>query len=174
MNPGTPVSTTVLNQHIGYQARPLACRNASRDELKAYSNALKERGKGAIEIALTQKVSVLTDDEEDLLAFLLALLVGIALIARANAPTIPSIAPAGTHAVTSTRPPGRTTRSSSPTVRSASAAKITPKTESATSNSPSANGSASTSPATKLASGTREAFLAAARGVKARATGAKK
>jgi N-acyl-D-aspartate/D-glutamate deacylase len=65
-------STTVLNQHIGYQARPLACRNASRDELKAYSNALKERGKGAIEIALTQKVSVLTDDEEQLLAFLLA------------------------------------------------------------------------------------------------------
>src|SRR5438477_996874 len=64
-------STTVLNQHIGYQARPLACRNASRDELRAYSNALKERGKGAIEIALTQKVSVVTDDEEDLLAFLL-------------------------------------------------------------------------------------------------------
>src|SRR5205823_13082597 len=65
-------STTVLNQHIGYQARPLACRNASRDELKAYSNALKERNKGAIEIALTQKVSVLTDDEEELHAFLLA------------------------------------------------------------------------------------------------------
>jgi len=54
-------STTVLNQHIGYQARPLACRNASRGELKAYSNALKVRGKGAIEIALTQKVSVLTE-----------------------------------------------------------------------------------------------------------------
>jgi len=30
-------STTVLNQHIGYQARPLACRNASPDELKAYA-----------------------------------------------------------------------------------------------------------------------------------------
>ncbi len=65
-------STTVLNQHIGYQARPLACRNASRGELKAYSNALKERNQGAIEIALTQKVSVLSDDEEELLAFLLA------------------------------------------------------------------------------------------------------
>jgi N-acyl-D-amino-acid deacylase len=65
-------STTVLNQHMGYHARPLACRNASRDELKAYANALKEAGKGAIEIALTQKVSVLTDEEEDLLAFLLA------------------------------------------------------------------------------------------------------
>src|SRR5207237_9268504 len=52
--------------------RPLACRNASLLELKAYANALKERKKGAIEIALTQKVSVLTDDEEELLAFLLA------------------------------------------------------------------------------------------------------
>src|SRR5438270_856764 len=65
-------STTVLNQHMGYQARPLACRNASLVELKAYANALKERKKGAIEIALTQKVSVLTDDEEELLSFLLA------------------------------------------------------------------------------------------------------
>src|SRR5437763_8009749 len=65
-------STTVLNQHMGYQARPLACRNASLVELRAYANALKERKKGAIEIALTQKVSVLTDDEEELLSFLLA------------------------------------------------------------------------------------------------------
>src|SRR5262249_6101849 len=55
-------STTVLNQHVGYEARPLA-----RAELKAYCNALKEAGKGAIEIALTQKVGVLTDEEEDLL-----------------------------------------------------------------------------------------------------------
>src|SRR5262249_50691981 len=60
-------ATTVLNQHVGYEARPLA-----RAELKAYCNALKEAGKGAIEIALTQKVGVLTDEEEDLLAFLIA------------------------------------------------------------------------------------------------------
>jgi N-acyl-D-amino-acid deacylase len=65
-------STTVLNQHIGYQARPLACRNASRDELQAYCQALKEAGKGAIEIALTQRNSVLQDHEAELLAFLLA------------------------------------------------------------------------------------------------------
>jgi N-acyl-D-aspartate/D-glutamate deacylase len=65
-------STTILNQHMGYQARPLACRNASRDELKAYCNALKERNKGAIEIALTQKISVLTDEDEELLTSLLA------------------------------------------------------------------------------------------------------
>ena len=65
-------STTILNQHVGFQGRPLACRNASRDELRAYGNALREAGKGAIEIALTQKVGVLTDDEEELLALLLA------------------------------------------------------------------------------------------------------
>jgi len=64
-------STTILNQHIGYQARPLACRNASREELKAYSNVLKETGKGAIEIALTRKISVMAEDEEELLGFLL-------------------------------------------------------------------------------------------------------
>src|SRR5437763_8298947 len=65
-------STTVLNQHVGYEARPLACRNASRDELKAYCHVLKERGKGAIEIALTQTVGLMNDEEEDLLALLLA------------------------------------------------------------------------------------------------------
>src|SRR5437016_8535989 len=52
-------STTILNQHVGYQGRPLARRNASRDEYKAYANALKERGKGAIEIALTRKIAVM-------------------------------------------------------------------------------------------------------------------
>jgi N-acyl-D-amino-acid deacylase len=65
-------STTVLNQHMGYQARPLACRNASRDELTAYCNVLKQAGKGAIEIALTQTVGLLNDDEEELLSLLLA------------------------------------------------------------------------------------------------------
>ncbi len=64
-------STTILNQHMGFQGRPLACRNASRDELKAYANALKERGKGAIEIALTRKIAVMDDEEYELLDFLL-------------------------------------------------------------------------------------------------------
>jgi N-acyl-D-aspartate/D-glutamate deacylase len=65
-------STTILNQHVGYGGRPLACRNASRAELKAYANTLKQVGKGAIEIALTQKVGVLADHEEELLASLVA------------------------------------------------------------------------------------------------------
>ncbi|MSO77130.1 MAG: amidohydrolase [Alphaproteobacteria bacterium] len=64
-------SSTVLNQHVGYEGRPLACRNASRDEMKAYANMLKERGKGAIEIALTRQVSVLDDEQAELLDFLL-------------------------------------------------------------------------------------------------------
>jgi N-acyl-D-aspartate/D-glutamate deacylase len=64
-------STTILNQHVGFQGRPLACRNASREELKAYANALKERGKGAIEIALTRKIAVMDDEEYALLDFLL-------------------------------------------------------------------------------------------------------
>ena len=39
-------STTTLAQHIGYQGHPLACRLASRDELKAYSNVLQGTRQG--------------------------------------------------------------------------------------------------------------------------------
>src|SRR2546423_8838202 len=62
----------LLNQHLGYQGRPLACRNASREELKAYCNALRERGKGAIEIAMTKQLGVMDDPELELLDFMLA------------------------------------------------------------------------------------------------------
>jgi N-acyl-D-amino-acid deacylase len=64
-------SSTILNQHLGFEGRPLACRNASREELKAYANALKERGKGAIEIALTRQIAVLEDDGLELLELLI-------------------------------------------------------------------------------------------------------
>ncbi|MFT4582530.1 MAG: N-acyl-D-amino-acid deacylase [Gammaproteobacteria bacterium] len=64
-------SSTILNQHLGFNGRPLACRNASRAELKAYSNMLKNRGKGAIEIALTRQISVLDEEQVSLLDFLL-------------------------------------------------------------------------------------------------------
>src|SRR5580765_3590879 len=64
-------SSTLLNQHLGYQGRPLACRNASREELKAYCNALRERGKGAIEIAMTKQIGVMDDPELELLDFML-------------------------------------------------------------------------------------------------------
>src|SRR5438067_1898543 len=65
-------SSTLLNQHLGYQGRPLACRNASREEIKAYCNALRERGKGAIEIAMTKQIGVMDEPELELLDFMLA------------------------------------------------------------------------------------------------------
>jgi N-acyl-D-aspartate/D-glutamate deacylase len=64
-------SSTLLNQHMGYGARPLACRNASREELKAYCNVLRSRGKGAIEVAMTRQISVLEQAELELLDFML-------------------------------------------------------------------------------------------------------
>ncbi len=64
-------SSTLLNQHMGYGGRPLACRNASREELKAYCNALRERSKGAIEIAMTKQIGVMDDPELELLDFML-------------------------------------------------------------------------------------------------------
>ena len=48
-------SLTVLPQHIGYKAKPLACRLASRAELRAYSRLLGQRRRGTIEIALTKQ-----------------------------------------------------------------------------------------------------------------------
>lgn len=64
-------STTTAPQHIGYKGRPLACRNASRDEYKAYANVLKEMGRGAIEMVLTKSVSIVSEEERDFLDFLL-------------------------------------------------------------------------------------------------------
>src|ERR1044071_7623803 len=60
-------SSTLLNQQLRYQGRPLAGRNASREELKAYCNALRERRKGAIEIAMTRQIGVMDDPELELL-----------------------------------------------------------------------------------------------------------
>jgi len=64
-------SSTLLNQHMGYGGRPLACRNASREELKACCHALRERGRGAIEFAMTRQIGVMDDPELELLDFML-------------------------------------------------------------------------------------------------------
>jgi N-acyl-D-aspartate/D-glutamate deacylase len=56
-------SSTVLNQHMGYGGKPLACRNASDDELRAYAGVLRNQGKGAIEVALTRQVAVLEEEQ---------------------------------------------------------------------------------------------------------------
>ena len=60
-------SLSLLNQHIGYQGRPLASRLATKEELCALGRVMREMERGVIEIALTKSVSVLTDEELDLL-----------------------------------------------------------------------------------------------------------
>jgi len=65
-------SSTLLNQHMGNGGKPLACRNASREEIKAYCNVLRERKKGAIEIAMTKQIGVMDDPELELLDFMLS------------------------------------------------------------------------------------------------------
>jgi N-acyl-D-aspartate/D-glutamate deacylase len=64
-------SSTILNQHMGFGGKPLACRNASDAELKAYANVLKQKNKGAIEIALTRQIGVLEEDQRQTLDLLL-------------------------------------------------------------------------------------------------------
>jgi N-acyl-D-amino-acid deacylase len=64
-------TTTAILQHIGYKGRPLACRLASNDELKAYCNALRELGRGSIELALTKSPGIMADDEYQMLDLLL-------------------------------------------------------------------------------------------------------
>src|SRR5438876_6350369 len=63
-------SLTVMPQHLGYKAQPLACRLASQDELRAYAGVLRECGRGVIEIALTKQPSGLSDKEYALLELL--------------------------------------------------------------------------------------------------------
>jgi N-acyl-D-amino-acid deacylase len=64
------LSTTNGPQHIGYQGRPLACRLASREELKAYCNVLKELGRGAIELALNDSPAIVSESDYALLDLL--------------------------------------------------------------------------------------------------------
>lgn len=46
-------TTTTTRNHIGYGGRPLACRNASQEELAGLCHALRDVGRGTIEIALS-------------------------------------------------------------------------------------------------------------------------
>src|SRR3546814_5572250 len=65
-------TTTNAAQHIGYHGRPLACRQADRAEFTAYCNALKELGRGTIQLALTNSVSEVDESERALLDMLLS------------------------------------------------------------------------------------------------------
>ena len=60
-------STTNGPQHIGYQGRPLACRLANRDELTAYSNVLRDMGRGVIELALNDNPGVVSESDYEVL-----------------------------------------------------------------------------------------------------------
>ena len=62
------LSTTIINNHIGYEGRPLACRNASREELAALATVMREEGHGSIELALT--AGGMGEDERGLLSLL--------------------------------------------------------------------------------------------------------
>lgn len=61
-------STTNGPQHIGYQGRPLACRLSSRDELTAYSNVLRDMGRGVIELALNDSPGVVSESDYEVLS----------------------------------------------------------------------------------------------------------
>jgi N-acyl-D-aspartate/D-glutamate deacylase len=61
-------TTTTSRNHVGYQGRPLACRNASRDELIGVVRGLHDVGRGAIEIILNSGgMWAVNDDDVELL-----------------------------------------------------------------------------------------------------------
>ena len=64
-------TTTNAGQHVGFQGRPLACRLADENELRAYCNVLRDIGRGTIEVALTNEVSKVDASERKLLDLLL-------------------------------------------------------------------------------------------------------
>ena len=61
-------TTTTSRNHVGYQGRPLACRNASREELIGVVEGLRDVGRGAIEIILNSGgMYAVSDDDVELL-----------------------------------------------------------------------------------------------------------
>ena len=66
-------STDMLANHRGFGGRPLACRNASREELKSLCNVLRDQQKGVVAIALDslrQGVQYIKDEDVEMLRFL--------------------------------------------------------------------------------------------------------
>jgi N-acyl-D-aspartate/D-glutamate deacylase len=64
-------TTTVSRQHIGHSGKPLAARLASREELAAYGGVLRKLERGVIELALTKRYATFSEDEEEMVKFLL-------------------------------------------------------------------------------------------------------
>lgn len=64
-------STTTSRNHTGYGARPLACRNASHEELARLCQALRDVGRGTIEIVLNSAgMHPIEDADVDILRLL--------------------------------------------------------------------------------------------------------
>ncbi|HWO21022.1 MAG TPA: amidohydrolase family protein [Kofleriaceae bacterium] len=66
-------STDLLANHRGFGGRPLACRNASRDELRGLCNVLRDLGRGVVTIALDslrQGVQYISEEDVAMLRFL--------------------------------------------------------------------------------------------------------
>ena len=64
-------STSFMFRHIGYQGRPLACRNAGKEELIGLCHALRDTGRGAIQIVLNSGgYSLIKDEDVELLRLL--------------------------------------------------------------------------------------------------------
>lgn len=66
-------STDMLANHRGFGGGPLACRNASRDELRALCNVLRDAARGVVTIALDslrQGVQYISADDVEMLRFL--------------------------------------------------------------------------------------------------------
>ena len=57
-------TTTTIRNHIGHEGRPLACRNASLEELASLCHALRDVGRGAIEISLNSGGTRVINDED--------------------------------------------------------------------------------------------------------------
>jgi N-acyl-D-aspartate/D-glutamate deacylase len=62
-------SATFLDNHVGYQGRPIACRNASAEELRALCTVMREERRGVIEVAINQpKLGSVSDEGFELLS----------------------------------------------------------------------------------------------------------
>jgi len=85
-------STTTAPQHIGYQGRPLACRQASRDEIEAYCGVLRELGKGTIALNLNARPGEVDEEEQALLDLLVTISQGpgtwLSLLVRDDQPQL--------------------------------------------------------------------------------------
>ena len=65
-------SASLVKRQVGYKGKPLPCRMADREELKAYTNVLRDLGRGSIQVNVLENLSYLSDDEYAMLDFLLA------------------------------------------------------------------------------------------------------